>query len=315
MNILNKSFEELSDPPARFKRLDMKLKAAAKRIANHGILATEIDTKTSELENNNMILRGLQILWLIMRKNKIDEKSTYLFGFNDMNKVKLVNGDLLSMVTEWEATLARCPMGALNDKHILEPMFFALIEEHAPLAEAMFHYKSVGPDHPDRSYQYLMAEAKRVIERVTVDANRARVQQAIAAGPSSARPLGTAKALAARENEKVNQQPPTQPSSAAPAPLRNDNNNKRYYDRADVVARNLCFAFQNGKCNKKDCTFTHELAKEGTKPRSPSPTRKPISEIPCKFFLNGACTKGSSCPFSHNTPTAAAAPAAKGSPQ
>ena len=301
MSILCKKFEELGDPPAKFKRLDMKVKAAAKRIANHGILALEIDTKTSELESNGLILRGLQIIWIICKKNQIDEDSVYLFGFNDMNKVRLVNGDLASMITEWEATLARCPKDALSEKHVLEPMFFSIIETHPPLAEAVFHYNSVGSDHVDHSYQYLMAESKRVIGKQTVNANRARMQQAIAAGPSSVKPLGAQKALAASEVVK--------PSPAAvvlglAGPVQQTEKTKRNFDRSDAIERGLCFSFQNGKCNKKECTFTHELAKIASRARSPSPER-PRSNRPCMFFPKGTCNKGASCPFKHEGTAAA----------
>ena len=45
----------------------------------------------------------------------IDIKSAHLFGFNDLNKVRLMNGDLHGMISQWQTTLARCQI-ALDEE-------------------------------------------------------------------------------------------------------------------------------------------------------------------------------------------------------
>ena len=87
----------------------------------------------------------------------------------------------------------------------------------------------------------------------------------------------------------------------------------------DCKARDLCFAFQKGKCTKgKACPWKHIMAK--TRERSPSPERgrtnkrgsksrsrsrsgsreqRDTSEVPCKFFAEGKCTRGDQCFYKH----------------
>jgi hypothetical protein len=138
MEILSKTFEELGEPGKGKVNLDAKLKSGIKKIAGHGQIAADIDQMTGDLFNEGKILRGRQIVHKIMKLNMIDVKSAHLFGFNDLNKVRLLNGDLRGMVSSWETTLARCQT-YLDEESILHPMFFKLIESHPPLAEGIAH--------------------------------------------------------------------------------------------------------------------------------------------------------------------------------
>jgi hypothetical protein len=232
----------------------------------------------------------------------IDVKSAHLFGFNDMNKVRLINGDLRGMISQWEITLARCQI-PLDEETILHPMLFTLIEDHPPLAQGIAHYKRMEPNDPNRSYGYLLMLCKKEIELDMLGNNRDLIQAAIAAGNSSApKPVKTgavaevdptALALAATENNgKGNRQ--------------RGNNKGGTFDREDARERGLCFGFQSGKCQAVDgkcpAGFKHELAK---KRRSPTPPRKgkgkggDTSKIPCKFFTTGECIWGDGCTFLH----------------
>ena len=307
MSVLVTSFDDLGGIPPKFTRLDMKLKAALKRIADHGILATDIDTKTSELEKVDLILRGMQILWLIKEANKVDEKSAHLFGFNDMNKVRLIGDDLAGMIATWEATLERC-QGCLDTEHILQPMLYGLIERYEPLRPAVEYYDRIEPDDPDKSYAFLLNACKKLINKRVVTVNRGQVQQVIASGNAVAKPLNGQKMFpstsAAGQEVAQGGSSPTGESLAGISPLRIERN---LFDKTDAIARKLCFAFQNGKCTKKagECIFGHEPAKKAQSRRkgSPSPNRGPKSESPCIFFSKGMCNAGDRCEYNHSGAT------------
>ena len=79
LEVLTKSFNELEVIPPKFKRLDAKLKAAIKRVANHGLLANDIDTRTSDLEKQGKILSGRQIAHMLKEANEIDGQSEHLY--------------------------------------------------------------------------------------------------------------------------------------------------------------------------------------------------------------------------------------------
>ena len=288
--------------------LDAKLKSGVKRIANHGLIASDIDQLTGDLDKQGKILRGRQIVHKIMTNCQIDVKSAHLFGFNDMNKIRLVNGDLRGMVSMWETTLARCHV-PLDEETILLPMFFKLIEKHPPLAEDIAHYKRADKDDPDRSYQFLLRSAKKVIELEMFDRNREDIQAAIASGGS---PHGKPPKPAA-----VAEESPAKPTAlAAESKASSPSQSGAPFDKEDALKRGLCFAFQTGNCKavggKCPDGYKHELAK---KKRPLTPPRKgkgkgDTSKTPCKFFAEGTCIWGEECAFSHEAKPASVAKAA-----
>jgi hypothetical protein len=305
MEILTKSFEDLADPGPGKANLDAKLKSGVKKIANHGQIATDIDQMSGDLFKEGKILRGRQIVHKIMQENMIDKKSAHLFGFNDLNKVKLINGDLRGLVSSWETTLARCQV-ALDEESILHPMFFKLIENHPPLAEGVAHYKRMDSEDPNRSYGYLLKIAKKEIENDLLDGNRATIQAAIATGGSVPN-KGNKMAVLAEEDIGATALPCGTPAGKGDKGRNRETNKGTTFDREDASERGLCFAFQTGNCKAVEgkCPggFKHELAKKKRHP-TPPPTRGrgkggDTSKIPCRFFANGNCIWGDGCTYSH----------------
>jgi E3 ubiquitin-protein ligase makorin len=70
-----------------------------------------------------------------------------------------------------------------------------------------------------------------------------------------------------------------------------------------------CKYFSQGSCSKgKDCTFLHETVEGGEQqqaPRAPgapqtvTPSSRCFRTVPCKYFSQGSCHKGSECTFLH----------------
>ena len=178
MTVLFRSFKDLGVVPERFKRLDMKLKASCKRVAAHGILAMNIDTETARLEDEGVILRGMQVLWMIKEKYRMDAKSAHLYGFNDMNKIKLVGDDLEGMITLWESTLANCA-AKLDEETVLFPMLKELVEDYPPLAPSMVAFNMMDPEDPNRSYGFILNACHKLINKNTTEHNRKKAQQAL----------------------------------------------------------------------------------------------------------------------------------------
>ena len=63
-----------------------------------------------------------------MTHNAIDDESEHLFGFEDMNAIRLNDNDLMGFILIWESTLARVD-GVLDKDMILKPMWFGLIKD------------------------------------------------------------------------------------------------------------------------------------------------------------------------------------------
>jgi hypothetical protein len=306
MSVLVKSFEELGEIPKHFKRLDIKLKAAVKRLVHSGLFAQAIDTRASNLEKNGLILRGIQIVSMIKSDMEVDQKSEHLYGFKDMNSVRLVGDDLAGMVSEWEATLART--SGLDEQQVLQPMLYGLIEKFAPLKPAIEHYDR---NLNEQNYQYLLNACKKEVKLRLVKDNRANVELAIHNGQGSKTKLSK-NAGAVGEADDSGLPAPTAKTKAK-AKAKSKVGQQPNFDRADAIERGLCFAFQKGQCplSEADCTFSHQAAKKSNdRTRSPSPPKlapgTDRSKLPCFFFSKGKCSKGDSCEFSHGLSSAKA---------
>ena len=226
-----------------------------------------------------------------------------------MNAIRLVEGDLASMISLWESTLAKCN-GILDREMILQPMLFGLIRYHPPLAPALNHYGLVESDDPDKSYEFLLKACKRIIAKQVVDDNRTKVQKDLEAGIRTGQktkaPTGAAGQVVEQPTGGFGK------GFGAPAPTPG----KTYFDKADAIERKLCFNFQDGKCPlpEGECLFAHKLAKKA-RPRSPSPSRGageprlPKNQVQCMYERRGSCRSGAACEFKHTKPSAAPATA------
>ena len=305
LEVLTKSFDELGYVSKKFKRLDAKLKAGVKRVASHGLLGNDIDTKTSELEKRGLILRGRQLVHMIKVYNDIDDESEHLFGYEDMSVIRLVGNDLAGFISLWESTLARVD-GSLDRETILRPMLYNIIKDFAPIAGALNYYKMLTKGHEDRTYAYLIRVCKTYIKTNAATANRAKVQKDLEAGLSAPK---ASKGAVAAAGSPVQQRPNDdgETANALAAKVKGPKKAKTF-DEQDARSRKLCFAFQDGLCTLGDnCIYGHEKAKPYKRPQSPpaerpARARKPRSEIPCGFWSKGTCRGGDKCEFKHEGP-------------
>ena len=84
MSILTITFEQAGVVPRKFKRLDMKLKAALKRVIKHGLLATNIDTRTSQLEDLDQLFPFLTLyVQILIALEKQHEFAIVTMGLED----------------------------------------------------------------------------------------------------------------------------------------------------------------------------------------------------------------------------------------
>jgi hypothetical protein len=187
-----------------------------------------------------------------------------------------------------------------------------LSKKHPELTAMIDYYNRCDPDHPDKTYDYLLEGCKKVINKIIINDNRNKVKQTIAAGNVVTKPLGKANGLLAAggpvQEAPVADKSRGSQNSGTPGVEKNKNN----FDKTDAITRKLCFAFQKGECPNAagDCNFTHELAKQA-RPRTRSPPkggpRLPKSQVPCMWFPKGTCRAGDSCEYSHGGATAATA--------
>ena len=75
-----------------------------------------------------------------------------------------------------------------------------------------------------------------------------------------------------------------------------------------------CFAWLKGHCTSQQCNYLHpNLASAGLGGSTPTAPAS-SSAIACRFFAQGICRKGTSCPFSHTAPATGGAGVGVGGP-
>ena len=224
--------------------------------------------------------RGRQALLMIHKHFSTSRKHGAVYDIEDLMAVTLVNDDLRSFITRWDAVIA----GMTSEPDVMwkQAYFHNAIKNFKPLSHDLAVYDRTPEGEPNRSYYFLMKAGRDYLERKRLE----KMRQA------------TKKSLSGRKDA----------AAATPRPL------------STGKGVGICYDFQAGKCTRgKDCKYKHEKIEKGKggkkgKPRSnsrtPSRSLSPGSRNQvCKFWKAGKCHRGNECAFQH--PPKPAAPSAK----
>ena len=274
----DQTIEALQDS-GKFVTLDAKLMSSLTNICD-GDFARQLDIFKEAQAKTGTHARGRQALLMIHKHFSTSRKHGAVYDIEDLMAVTLVNDDLRSFITRWDAVIA----GMTSEPDVMwkQAYFHNAIKNFKPLSHDLAVYDRTPEGEPNRSYDFLMKAARDYLERKRLE----KMRQA------------TKKSLSGKKDA----------AAATPRPS------------SVGKGTGICYDFLAGKCTRgKDCKYKHEKTEKGKggkkgKPRStsrtPSRSMSPGSRNQvCKFWKAGKCHRGSECAFQH--PPKPAAPSAK----
>ena len=141
----------------------------------------------------------------------------------DLMAVTLVNDDLRSFITRWDAVIA----GMTSEPDVMwkQAYFHNAITNFKPLSHYLAVYDRIPGREPNRAYDFLMKAARDYLEKKRLEKMRQATKKSLSGKKDAAAAL-------------------TRPSSAG-------------------KGAGICYDFQAGKCSRgKDCKYKHEKAEK-----------------------------------------------------
>ena len=208
---------------------------------------------------------------------------------------------------------------------LMTALFAKQMRRVTELDDEMKEYDRMKEGTEKKTYAWLREQADALIERRRVKAIRAQQQAALNGNLSGVRALTAGvdkddekKAAAAEKNRKKQLADNAVKKAAAAVRTGSAGSGK-----SDVDKVRVCFKFADGKCEDKNCIYSHDakLVKQhladkaagkqkggrgrspkasGERGRSPSPPADKLKTVQCKFEkTKEGCGKGDACTFKH----------------
>jgi len=266
---------DLNDP---FRSLDAKLQAALNKLTK-GEQARKLSIEMEKLALTGQLLSGRQHLLFIYLEFAKDAHKTDAVAYQNLEKIAYRNGNdesaLEAFLTLWDELLMSFKRAPSEDH--LYAALHSRVKGLPGLKIVIEHLDRIDYDHDDKSYDYLMSSARRLVdkrrlERQTLEFSKVYSGAAQTALAADTVPDGQGKKGGGKG------------------------------DRKDMV----CFAMRDrGTCDRgKECPYSHDPQKI----KADKGKGKGKSKVPCRDFLAGNCRLGAACGFSHATPSAPATP-------
>jgi hypothetical protein len=285
-----KTFEDLADSGLpRFLSLDVKLGVQLVptiRARNDvKILYDDILLRTREAVGHGRILKGRQIVWLILDHYKCNSNLELVYTIEHLTGLKwLGDGSMHTFLANWHFII-----GSMKDTlgvATLRDLFERKIRQSKELSEDLAHYDRCPEGADDRTYKFLLESVARAIARQKMNRNRAdrdRIVNKSGVDPSAfpsegGNPKGDGKKNAkAKEKAKGKGVPKTKAKAKADAggerrgrSLSRDNTNKGPPQGSNRV----CVFHNFDGCKKgKDCNFEHRIVSAEEKKNLKRPDR------------------------------------------
>ena len=285
--------------PGKFVTLDTKLLEAL-TTCSRGELARDILIYKETEAAKDVAVRGRQVLYLFDQYFKTNEEVGSLYSVEDLLKVRLINDDLSTFLSNWESVMSG--LSHTPDETTLRDIFLRELRQSKRLKYDLEIYDRAKEGSDQHTYAFLKNSIREMLTRERKRKNRDRIARShgdkygAAASPRSTSP--------SHRGGRERSQSPRSPRPRSPSRGRSQSPNKS----RTPSPKGVCYDFLKGTCKRgKNCPFLH-------KKRSLSPggqrTPKKINKT-CKFWKLGTCTKGDKCRFQHKDVETPSAPAPK----
>jgi hypothetical protein len=303
----------LGETATKFETLDAKLSAALSEICR-GELGRKITLKTEEEAKSTRLIRGRQILWMVYEDYRLNEEAGALHEITDLMKVTLRKDQnkiehLSRFLLNWETILAG--MKEPPPETTLQVLLYEQIRYLPFLSNdiAIFDRAAIGSE--DRSYQFLIKAAKRVLERNRQERNRKDIERSLdsltaGGGKLAALKGGKGRGKGKKGKGRGDGKGPKGGAGFGGGAVRD--NNCREWMKSQTCARGKGCIYDHPKLN--GWVFVAG-AKARAKPKGDGKGNKGKDKKICSFFMNGNCRNGNQCNDAHPDPPIAAAADAK----
>jgi hypothetical protein len=267
-----------SDPNDPFRSLDAKLQAALNKLTK-GEQARKLSIEMEKLALTGQLLSGRQHLLFIYLEFAKDAHKTDAVAYQNLEKIAYRNGNdesaLEAFLTLWDELLMSFKKPPSEDH--LYAAFHSRVKGLPGLKIVIEHLDRIDYDHDDKSYNYLMSSARRLVDKRRLERQTLEFSKVYSGSAQTALAAGTVP----------------------------DGKGKKGGGKGDRKDR-VCFAMRDkGTCDLgEDCPYSHDPQKikaDKGKGNGKAPA-------PCRNFLVGKCLRGTACLFSHAAPAAPAAP-------
>ncbi len=178
------TFESLADSGApRFRSIDMKLSQALGKVVKNANNALTIDLATIEeklIEEGSMLM-GRQIAWKIIMFFQTNPICELTYGISDLLNLPWQGDPLVANFLSCWRLILRKMRTKLSDEELGE-VLYEKIKHSKQLTSDIAHYDRQPLNHPDRTYQFLLACMDRRIADAQMERNRANDKAAIRSG-------------------------------------------------------------------------------------------------------------------------------------
>ena len=277
------TFESLADSGI-FGSLDGKLFIALETRLKSPLTA-KVSLKQRELALASVLMKGRQLLWMIIKQFKVSSVDTRLNDFRMFQSLRMRNNDLAAFVNEWDQCLLQ--MKSRPAENMLLSAFYDQISGHPSVKYDVACYNRLEAGHPDRCYESLRAKVDPQLEREHGDRIRhdflsRRAPAGVGADGAKGGAKGGSKGSGDAPSGACFEWWKSGRCGRDKCPYAHvDNPRHRKPPSGQHRGNQLCcrdFA-RMGVCNKPGCSLLHKRA--------------------CVAWIKGSCKKGDKCELPH----------------
>ncbi|MCP4240798.1 MAG: hypothetical protein GY772_09590, partial [bacterium] len=317
--------EHFATSGKRFATLDRKFGAGLSRVATGELGRKIIHMQDQAMQNENRVIKGREILRVIVRYYATGKNAEVMFSLNDLQKVTLRGDNIENFQNSWEMVLDRLPRRP--DPDILLHCYHQQVKGFRPISEDIAHFNRVDDDHEDHTYEFLVNSVNRFLRRTRMEKVRDDLSKGLFHGPNADKykqggPPGAPGPKGKGDKEKKGK-------GKGKGKSRSSSVDSAKSGKGGGKGSQTCWFHANGGCKKgAECNFSHakpsaapaakgkakpkSRGKPGSTPKSTPPgTPRDKSKEPCRMHAQGRCKFGDKCHFSHKDGSRPASPKAK----
>ena len=140
--------------------LDLKLASAMTNMMHKGgerskRFRDRVNLKMEEASKMGDIIKGRQIVWMLLDSFKTFDRSAVVYGFDHLSTLRVNNNDLHEFLIQWNHVLSK-----MGDEHIqtslLRDAFYRKIERVHEVSYDLNIYERMAESDPNKTYEFLI---------------------------------------------------------------------------------------------------------------------------------------------------------------